>query len=99
MSKRKWEIRTTHGIDKVEGVKVLIAGYLDCIVHAEQRSATWRVFVVTELSTGCHAGDGATEKEAIIDAKRRFNKAGKRGVYKKLQRKYEQYGEVNQGVW
>lgn len=98
MSKRKWEIRTFSGTKKTEGTRVLIAGYLDCIVH-DNNSRHLNQFNVTELSTGFRVGYGDSEKEAIIDAENKAKRAGKRRAYERLRELYDKCGEVNQGVW
>ena len=101
MSKRKWEIRTVTGIKKTEGTRVLIAGYLDCIVHDNKRKYGWcrDRYTVTELSTGFRVGSGGSEKEAIIDAEKRAKRAGKRRAYERLRQIYDKCGELNVGVW
>lgn len=93
MKERKWEIQTTHGIEIVEGVRILIAGYLDCIVN--ERYGGGYGFVVTELSCGCTCGSGDSIAGAIISAELRVEYNGKPQVHRALRQMYEKHGEVN----
>lgn len=101
MSNRQWEIKTSEGVEKVEGSRVLIAGYLDCIVHLRKRLTFYHAgeVLVTELSTGAAIGGGDSENDAISDAEQKVKESGKRKVHRLLQIMYKKYGEVNQGVW
>lgn len=99
MSNKLWEIQVEGYAEEIRGRRVLIEGYLDCIVHRRKHSTVYHKgkFLVTELSTGAAIGGGDSKDDAIRDAVLKVKRAGKCKVNRMQRTIYKRLGELNVG--